>query len=53
MGTLTLVLVGVTISTWVQGHWTVLARLHYTALAAAGVLFAFVLNIWNLLGWRL
>jgi hypothetical protein len=50
---LTLVLVGVTIAAWVQGHWPVLARLHYTALAAAGILFTLVLNIWNVLGWRL
>jgi hypothetical protein len=50
---LTFILVGVAIAAWVQGHWPVLARLHYTALAAAGILFTLVLNIWNLLGWRL
>ena len=50
---LTLVLLGATVSAWIQGRGTLFARAHSSALAAAGTAFVFVLHIWKLLGWRL
>jgi CubicO group peptidase (beta-lactamase class C family) len=39
--------------TWWRGLWNLPARLHYTALALAGVAFIWFLGAWNLLGFRL
>ncbi len=51
--TLTLVLAGTTAVEWLRGTGTLALRIEHTLLFAAGALFAVVLSIWNLLGWRL
>lgn len=50
---LTLVLAGATMVEWLRGTSTLALRVEHTVLFAAGLLFAIVLSIWNLLGWRL
>lgn len=47
---LALVLTGITITYWVQGDGRLFTRIQYSVLAIAGILFALVLYIWNLLG---
>ena len=37
---------------WQSGYWSLPARLHYTVSVAGLAVFAWVLNQWNLLGWR-
>lgn len=37
---------------WRRSYWGLPARLHYTVSVAALAAFAWVLNQWNLLGWR-
>ncbi|MGE5587783.1 MAG: serine hydrolase domain-containing protein [Clostridia bacterium] len=37
---------------WWNRHFTLAGRVHFTLVAAAGVVFAFWLNYWNLLGFR-
>lgn len=50
---LTVVLTGVTITDWVQGSGLLFTRIQYSVLAMGGILFALVLYVWNLLGWRM
>lgn len=37
---------------WMRGYWTGCARVHYTLVFLAGLVFLLFLNSWNLLGWR-
>lgn len=37
---------------WKNGYWSIAARAYYTLVAAAAVAFVWLLNFWNLLGWR-
>jgi CubicO group peptidase (beta-lactamase class C family) len=37
---------------WTKRYWTGCARLHYTLVVLAGLGFLWVLNYWNLLGWK-
>jgi len=48
--------VGVLVATlvaWKKKYWTGCARLHYTLILLAGLAFIWLLNFWNLLGWKL
>ena len=37
---------------WRKRYWTGCARVHYTLVVLAGLIFLWVLNYWNLLGWK-
>jgi CubicO group peptidase (beta-lactamase class C family) len=37
---------------WGKGYWTRCHRFHYTLVVLAALIFIWVLNFWNLLGWR-
>jgi hypothetical protein len=37
---------------WRKGYWTRCQRLHYTLVFVAALVFFWVLNYWNVLGWR-
>jgi CubicO group peptidase (beta-lactamase class C family) len=37
---------------WFRRYWTRCQRVHYTLLVLAALVFLWVLNYWNLLGWR-
>ena len=50
---LTVILIGFTLTRWLQTDGTLLLRVQYTVLAAAGLIFVVVLYVWNLLGWRI
>ena len=39
-------------SAWIRGYWTGCARVHYTLVFLAGLVFLLFLNHWNLLGWK-
>lgn len=41
-----------TILAWLKKYWTGCARLHYTLIVLAGILFAWFLNFWNLIGFK-
>lgn len=49
---LTLGLLWFTITAWRTGMWGRWGRIHYTAVTLGAVVFALVLNYWNLLGWN-
>jgi hypothetical protein len=34
---------------WAKGYWRLSGRLHYTSVLAAGLVFVWFLNHWNLL----
>jgi hypothetical protein len=50
---LTVGVVILAVAAWRERLWSLPARLHYTAVAFAGVAFARFLAAWNLLGFRL
>ena len=50
---LTIAALVVAVRLWRSGTGTMWERLRYSAVVLAGVLFAWSLNTWNLLGWRL
>lgn len=37
---------------WRKGYWTLCQRLHYTLVFVAALVFIWLLNYWNFLGWR-
>jgi hypothetical protein len=37
---------------WKRGYWRIGARLHYTLVALAAGVFLWMLNYWNLLGFK-
>jgi len=37
---------------WTKKYWTVYGRLHYTLILISGLAFLWLLNFWNLLGWK-
>ena len=37
---------------WKNNYWGTAVRGHYTLVTAAAVVFVWLLNYWNLLGWR-
>ena len=37
---------------WRKGYWTLCQRLHYTLVFVAALVFIWLLNFWNFLGWR-
>ncbi|HJU64830.1 MAG TPA: serine hydrolase domain-containing protein, partial [Gemmatimonadaceae bacterium] len=49
---LTLGLLWFAVVVWRRRLWGRWARLHYTAVAVASLIFVIVLGYWNLLGWR-
>jgi len=38
---------------WVKKYWSGCARIHYTLIVLAGIVFAWFLNFWNLIGFKL
>lgn len=42
-----------TLIAWRKKYWTGCARIHYTLILLAALGFLWLLNFWNLLGWRL
>jgi CubicO group peptidase (beta-lactamase class C family) len=38
---------------WKRKYWTIYGRLHYSLILLSGLVFLWVLNYWNLLGWKL
>jgi len=38
---------------WVKKYWSGCARVHYTLIVLAGIGFAWFLNLWNLIGFKL
>lgn len=38
---------------WWKRYWTACSRVHYTLVLLAALAFLWLLNFWNLLGWRL
>ena len=49
---LTLATLAFTALLWVQGAWNWAKRLRYTYVTLVNILFALVLNHWNLIGWN-
>jgi hypothetical protein len=45
-------LIGLTLRTWLQSDASLLLRVHYLLVVMAGISFVFFLNTWNLLGFR-
>jgi hypothetical protein len=41
-----------TVLAWKNGYWGIAARAYYTLVTVAGVAFVWLLDYWNLLGWR-
>jgi hypothetical protein len=41
-----------TVWAWKNGHWSVAARVYYTLVTVAALAFVWLMNYWNLLGWR-
>jgi len=41
-----------TVISWKKGYWGIAARLYYTLVTVAAVAFVWLLDYWNLLGWR-
>jgi len=41
-----------TVLAWKNSHWGIAARVYYTLVTVAAVAFVWLLNYWNLLGWR-
>jgi CubicO group peptidase (beta-lactamase class C family) len=37
---------------WKNSYWGIAARVHYTLVTLAALAFVWLLNFWNLLGWR-
>lgn len=37
---------------WKKSYWGIASRVHYTLVTVAAVAFVWILNFWNLLGWR-
>ncbi len=37
---------------WKNSYWGIATRVHYTLVTVAAVAFVWILNYWNLLGWR-
>jgi len=37
---------------WKKKYWTIYGRLHYSLILLSGVVFLWLLNYWNLLGWK-
>jgi hypothetical protein len=37
---------------WTKKYWTVYGRLHYSLILLSGLVFLWLLNFWNLLGWK-
>lgn len=37
---------------WKRSYWGIASRVHYTLVTVAAVAFVWILNFWNLLGWR-
>ena len=37
---------------WTNKYWTVYGRLHYSLILLSGLVFLWLLNFWNLLGWK-
>jgi hypothetical protein len=37
---------------WKKKYWTVYGRLHYSLILLSGLVFLWLLNYWNLLGWK-
>jgi hypothetical protein len=37
---------------WRHGYWALLERMHYTLATVAAVVYVWLLNYWNVLGWR-
>lgn len=50
---LAFVLLAQAVQAWRRRWWSLAARLHYSLLAAAGLLFVWFASYWNLLGWQL
>ena len=50
--TLTVGLVVFTVLAWRDDYWSVLGRLHYSLIAVAALVFIWIVNYWNLLGFR-
>lgn len=49
---LTLALLWFTVTAWRKGLWGRWGRVHFTAVTVSALAFVWVLNYWNLLGWR-
>jgi CubicO group peptidase (beta-lactamase class C family) len=52
-GALTIILLVTSMMAWKGRYWGWGARLHYTLVAAAALIFLWQLSYWNLLGWNL
>ena len=37
---------------WKKKYWTIYGRLHYSLILLSGLVFLWLLNFWNLLGWK-
>jgi hypothetical protein len=37
---------------WKAGYWSVAFRAYYTLVTTAAVAFVWLMNYWNMLGWR-
>jgi CubicO group peptidase (beta-lactamase class C family) len=37
---------------WKKKYWTIYGRLHYSLIFLSGLVFLWLLNFWNLLGWK-
>lgn len=51
-GVLTVILLVVTFFAWRGGYWHWAARLHYSLVTVAALLFLWQASYWNLLGWQ-
>jgi hypothetical protein len=41
-----------TVLAWKNSYWGIAGRMYYTLVTVAAVAFVWLLNNWNLLGWR-
>jgi hypothetical protein len=41
-----------TVLAWKGMYWSITGRVYYTLVTAAAAAFVWLLNYWNLLGWR-